>query len=156
MLTDQAQSVRGKLVQAASFCYSLYKQPLLPACCFAEKSRYQGRKLACFARRFDLHSCLLGSLEPDYWVTPAFLPHTPAFSKALQLVAQAFAAATITAASAHAPLLTLAGLTTTCITHSIHLQVSAEPESTLTVSRHLTAAICCFSVSPNSEYPQHE
>ena len=117
-------SVRGKLVQAASFCYFLCKQPLLPACYFTEKSRYQARQLACFARRFDLlgvsfptnFACCAASNLIRFWVTPAFLPHTPAFSWALQLAAQDF-----TAASAHAPLLTLADLTATCITAAVQL-----------------------------------
>jgi len=44
----------------------------------------------------------------------------------LQLAAQAFSTATVTAASAQARLLTLAGLTATCIAHSIQFKVSAE------------------------------
>ena len=43
--------------------------------------------------------------------TPAFSPHSPALTRALQLAAQAFSAAIVTAASARARLLTLAGLT---------------------------------------------
>jgi len=54
------------------------------------------------------------------------LPHSPALAKALQLAAKAFSTATVTAASAQARLLTLAGLTATCIAHSIHSKVSAE------------------------------
>jgi len=67
-----------------------------------------------------------GQPEPDCWLTPAFLPHSPASAKALQLAAQAFSTATVTAASAHARLLTLAGLTAICIGHSIHSKISAE------------------------------
>jgi len=48
------------------------------------------------------------------------LPHSPALAKALQLAPQAFSMATVTAASAQARLLTLAGLTAICIAHSIH------------------------------------
>jgi len=44
----------------------------------------------------------------------------------LQLAAQAFSTATVTAVSAQARLLTLAGLTAICIAHSIHSKVSAE------------------------------
>ena len=69
---------------------------------------------------------LLGSFKPDYWLTPALLPHSPALAKALQLAAQAFATATVTAAGAQAHVLALAGLTTICIGHSIHAKVSAE------------------------------
>jgi len=47
-------------------------------------------------------------------------------AKALQLAAQTFSTATVTAASAQARLLTLAGLTAICIAHSIHSKVSAE------------------------------
>jgi len=54
------------------------------------------------------------------------LPHSPALAKALQLATQAFSMATVTAASAQAGLLTLAGLTTICIEHSIHSKVSDE------------------------------
>jgi len=54
------------------------------------------------------------------------LPHSPALAKALQLAAQAFSTATVTAVSAQARLLTLAGLTAICIAHSIHSKVSAE------------------------------
>ncbi len=76
---------------------------------------------------------MLGSLEPDCWLTPACLPHSPALAKALQLAAQAFSTATVTAASAQArlltladqPVLTLAGLTAICIAHSIRSKVSA-------------------------------
>ena len=56
-------------------------------------------------------------------MTPAFLPHSPALARALQLAAQALSAAAVTAASAHARLLVLAGLTATCIAHSNHSQV---------------------------------
>jgi len=69
---------------------------------------------------------LLGSLEPDCGLTPAFLPHLPALAQALQLAAQAFSTATVTAASAHGRVLTLAGLTATCIAHNVHSKVSAE------------------------------
>jgi len=44
----------------------------------------------------------------------------------LQLAAQAFSKATVTAGSAHARLLTLAGLTATCIAHSVHSKASAQ------------------------------
>jgi len=54
------------------------------------------------------------------------LPHLPALAKASQLAAQAFLTATVTAASAQARLLTLAGLTAICIAHSVHSKVSAE------------------------------
>jgi len=54
------------------------------------------------------------------------LPHSPALAKALQLAAQTFSTATVTAAGAQARLLTLAGLTAICIAHSIHFKVSAE------------------------------
>jgi len=54
------------------------------------------------------------------------LPHSPALAKALQLAAQTFSTATVTAASEQARLLTLAGLTAICIAHSIHSKVSAE------------------------------
>jgi len=59
------------------------------------------------------------------------LPHSPALAKApavakaLQLAAQAFSTATITAASTQTRLLTLADLTAICIAHSTHFQVSA-------------------------------
>jgi len=43
---------------------------------------------------------LLGSLKPDSWLTPAFLPHSPAFAKAVQLAAQVFSTAMVTAAGA--------------------------------------------------------
>jgi len=56
----------------------------------------------------------------------AFLPHSPALAQTLQLAAQAFSTATVTAASAQARLLTLAGLTAICIAHSIHSKVSAD------------------------------
>ena len=48
----------------------------------------------------------------------ALLTHSPALAKGLQLAAQAFSAAAVTAASAQARLLTLAGLTAICIAHS--------------------------------------
>jgi len=54
------------------------------------------------------------------------LPHSPALAQALQVAAQAFSTATVTAASAHGRLLTLAGLTATCIAHNVHSKVSAE------------------------------
>jgi len=44
----------------------------------------------------------------------------------LQLAAQAFSTATVTAAGAQARLLTLADLTAICIANSIHSKVSAE------------------------------
>ena len=69
---------------------------------------------------------LLGSLEPDCWLTPPFLPHSPASAKVLQLASQAFSLATVTAAGVQARLPTLAGLTATCISHSVHPKVSAE------------------------------
>ncbi len=53
------------------------------------------------------------------------MPHSPALAQALQLAAQAFSPVTVTAASAPA-LLTLAGLTATCIAHDVHYKVSAE------------------------------
>ncbi len=56
----------------------------------------------------------------------ASMPHSPALAQALQLAAQAFSPATVTAASAPARLLTLAGLTATCIAHDVHSKVSAE------------------------------
>ena len=56
----------------------------------------------------------------------AFLPHSPAHCNALQLAAQAFSPATVTAASVQARLPTLAGLIATCIAHSVHCMVFAE------------------------------
>jgi len=47
-------------------------------------------------------------------------------AKALQLAAQTFSTATVTAAGAQARLLTPAGLTAICIAHSIHSKDSAE------------------------------
>ena len=67
----------------------------------------------------------------DHRLTPAFLPHSPALARALQLAAQALSAATVTAASAQARLPVLAGLTATCIAHSNHIQVFAEAGSLL-------------------------
>jgi len=96
------------------------------------QSRQPSQRIASY------ESCLLGSLKPDCWLTPAFLPHSPALAKAVQLAAQAFSRATVTAAGAQARLLTLAGLTSICIAHSIHSKVSAE----FTVSRLWTAAVC--------------
>ncbi len=49
-------------------------------------------------------------------------------AKALQLAAQPFSMATVTAAGAQARVLTLAGLTAICIAHSIHSKVSAEAD----------------------------
>ena len=66
------------------------------------------------------------SLKPDCWLTTAFLPHSPALAKPLQLAAQAFSTATVTAASAQARLLTLAGFTAICIAHSVYSKDSAE------------------------------
>jgi len=54
------------------------------------------------------------------------LPHSPALDKALQLAAQACPTATVTAASAQARLLTLAGLAAVCIDAVLHSKVSAE------------------------------
>jgi len=59
------------------------------------------------------------SLKPDCWLTTAFLPHSPALAKALQLAAQAFSTATVTAAGAQARLLTLAGRHLHCAQHSL-------------------------------------
>jgi len=60
-------------------------------------------------------------------LTPAFLPHSSALAKALQLAAQMFSRATVSAASAQARLLILAGLTAICIAlQGFHFKVSAE------------------------------
>ena len=54
------------------------------------------------------------------------MPYSLASAEALQLAAQAFSMTTITAASVQARLPTLAGLTATCIAHSVLSKVSAE------------------------------
>jgi len=107
LLTDQAQP----LSEASLSRQQAFATPCVNSHCFM---------LAALLRKVDTRQdswhvlpesltftgyCLLGSLEPDCWLTPAFLPHSPALAKALQLAAQAFSTAMVTAASAQARLL---------------------------------------------------
>jgi len=74
------------------------------------------------------------------------LPHSAALAKALQLAAQAFSTATVTAASAQARLLTLAGFTAICTAHSIQSKVSAGAVPLLLATLNSGEAILPYSV----------
>ena len=129
LLTDQAQPLSEASLSrqqafatscAISHCFLLAEQveplqdswPVLP----------EGWTLMFTGCRF---LWILPAGKPQN-LTPAFLSHSPASVKTLQLVAQALSTATVTGAKAHAHLLTLAGLTAICIAHSIHSQNAAE------------------------------
>ena len=114
MPTDQAQPLsKASLSRQQAFATSTPRRPCVNSRCFLvavllrkvdtrqESWRALPEGLNNLLRVWlPMNLALLGSLEPDYWVTPAFLPHTPAFPRALQLAAQAFSGSKCACSSA--------------------------------------------------------